>query len=184
MKLIFIYGPPAAGKLTVATALAKQTGFKVFHNHLSIGCIQPIFEFGTASFWKLVEMIRLETIAEAARTGQDLVYTFCYAKDQDDPHIEKVVRSVEENGGEVCFVLLTCRRDELEKRVVSEDRKKFSKANNLGILTEILEKYDLFSPVPGRESLEIDNTDVPAKEAAKQIIEHYILAQEAVNEEI
>lgn len=181
MKLIFIYGPPAAGKLTVATALAEKaekTGLKVFHNHLSIECIQPIFEFGTPSFWKLVEMIRIETLAEAARAGQNLVYTFCYAKDKDDPHIEKVIKTVEENGGEVCFVLLACERAELEKRVVMESRKKFSKANNLVVLTEILDTYDLFSPVPGRESLQIDNTDLPAEEAANLIIGHYKLLEE------
>ena len=40
MKLIFIYGAPAAGKLTVANEIARQTGFKVFHNHLSIDCIE------------------------------------------------------------------------------------------------------------------------------------------------
>jgi broad-specificity NMP kinase len=175
MKLIFIYGPPAAGKLTVATALAERTGFKVFHNHLSIGCIQPIFEFGTASFWKLVEMIRIETVREAARVGQDLVYTFCYAKDEDDPHIEVITRAVEENGGEVHFVLLTCRRGELEKRVVAEGRKKFGKLNDLEILNRILENYDLFSPVPGRESLQIDNTERTAKETAQEIIEYYQL---------
>ncbi len=178
MKLIFIYGPPAAGKLTVATALAEQTGFKVFHNHLSIECVEPIFDFGTSSFWKLVEMIRLETLAEAARVDQNLVYTFCYAKDKDDPHIEKVTKAIEENGGEVCFVLLTCSRAELEKRVAMESRKKFSKVNDPDILTEILETYDLFSPVPGRESLQIDNTDVPAEEAARQIVEHYKLRKE------
>ena len=43
MNLIFIYGPPAAGKLTVATEIAALTGYKVFHNHLSIDCIEPIF---------------------------------------------------------------------------------------------------------------------------------------------
>ena len=178
MKLIFIYGPPAAGKLTVAEALAKETGFKVFHNHLSIECVQPVFEFGTDSFWKLVELIRVETLAEAARAGQSLIYTFCFAKDHDESHVEKVIKVVEENGGEVCFVLLTCERAELEKRVLAEGRKKFSKANNLNILTEILEKYDLFSPVPGRESLQIDNTECTAEEAAKRIIEHYKLRNE------
>ena len=159
--------------MTVATALAKETGFKVFHNHLSIECIQPVFEFGTDSFWKLIGLIREETIAEAARVGQDLIYTFCYAKDHDDDHIEAVVKAVEENGGEVCFVLLICERGELEKRVVAEDRKKFSKANNLGLLSEILEKYDLFSPVNGHQSLHLDNTKLPPAEAVKQIIEHY-----------
>lgn len=36
MKLMFIYGPPAAGKLTVAKALCAHTGFKLFHNHLAL----------------------------------------------------------------------------------------------------------------------------------------------------
>ncbi|MGI8542838.1 MAG: hypothetical protein ACR2MD_05085 [Aridibacter sp.] len=36
MKLIFIYGSPAVGKLTVANEIAKRTCFKVFHNHLMI----------------------------------------------------------------------------------------------------------------------------------------------------
>jgi broad-specificity NMP kinase len=53
MKLIFIYGAPAVGKLTVANEIARQTNFKVFHNHLSIDCIEPIFDFGTASFFNL-----------------------------------------------------------------------------------------------------------------------------------
>ena len=36
MKLLFIHGSPAVGKLTVANEIAKLTGFKVFHNHLSL----------------------------------------------------------------------------------------------------------------------------------------------------
>lgn len=80
MKLIFIYGAPAVGKLTVARELEKQTGFKVFHNHLTIDAIEPVFDFGTKSFWKLVHRIRLETISEAALENVNLIFTFCYAK--------------------------------------------------------------------------------------------------------
>ncbi len=173
MKLIFLYGAPAVGKLTVADKIAEQTGYKVFHNHLSIDCIEPIFDFGTASFFKLIEIIRVETIAEAARYNVNLIYTFCYAKDLDDPHIEKITKAVEINGGEVCFVLLTCERNEFEKRVLEESRKKFGKANNPEILHEILDKYNLSSPVPMRESLQIDNTNLSAESTAQTIIKHF-----------
>lgn len=175
MKLIFIYGAPAAGKLTVANEIAAQTGFKVFHNHLSIDCIEPIFEFGTKSFGKLIDLIRVETVAEAARENVDLIYTFCYAKDKDDAHVEKISKAVEENGGEVCFVLLRCDRSELEKRVLEESRRKHGKANNLEILAEILDNYDLFSPVNNRESFIIDNTNLSAFDTAQKIIEHFDL---------
>jgi len=177
MKLIFIYGAPAVGKLTVSNEIARRTDFKVFHNHLSIDCIEPVFEFGTKSFWKLVHLIRLETIKEAARANQNLIYTFCYAKDEDDAHVAKITKLVETNGGEVCFVLLVCEKDELEKRVLEESRRKFGKVDNLKILREILEKYDLFSPVPERESLIIDNTTLSPEATARKIIEHYRLGK-------
>jgi len=175
MKLIFIYGAPAVGKLTVANEIAKQTKFKVFHNHLSIDAIEPIFDFGTKPFARLTALIRVETIAEAARENINLIHTFCYAKDSDDKYVAKITEAVESNGGEICFVLLTCERSELEKRVLEESRKRFGKVNNLEILNEILGKYDLFSPVPESESLQIDNTNLAPEVVAQKIIEHYHL---------
>jgi dephospho-CoA kinase len=73
MKLILIYGSPAVGKLTVANEIARQTDFKVFHNHLTIDAVEPVFEFGTPPFWKLVHLFRVETVAEAARVGRNLI---------------------------------------------------------------------------------------------------------------
>ena len=175
MKLIFIYGAPAVGKLTVAQKLAEKTGYKVFHNHLSIDAVEPVFDFGTKSFGKLVDLIRFEIVTEAARVNQNLIYTFCYAKDKDDAHVEKICEAVESNGGEVCFVLLTCERTELEKRVLEESRKRFRKASNLEILSRILDAYDLRSPVNNHESLTIDNTNLSPEAVAQKIIEHYRL---------
>ena len=89
MKLIFIYGPPAVGKLTVANKIAERTGYKVFHNHLSIDCVKPVFEFFSPPFNRLIERIRVETMAEAARENVSLIHTFCYAKGPDDEYIRK-----------------------------------------------------------------------------------------------
>jgi broad-specificity NMP kinase len=175
MKLIFLYGSPAVGKLTVANEIAKRTDYKVFHNHLSIDCIEPIFEFGSKSFGKLINLIRVETVAEAARVGQNLIYTFCYAKDLDDAHVEKIVQVVEENGGEVCFVLLRADRSALDKRVVEESRQRMGKAKTVAMMDFFHETYDLLSPVPARESLIIDNTNLSAETVAGQIIGHFKL---------
>jgi len=173
MKLIFLYGAPAVGKLTVARELAKLIDFRVFHNHLTIDCIEPVFDFGTPSFSRLINLIRLETVAEAARAHVNLIFTYCYAKDFDDAHVAEFAKTIEANGGEICFVLLTCERGELERRVLEESRKQYSKAQNTEILGEILGKYDLSSPVPQRESLLIDNTNLSAELTAQTIIKHF-----------
>lgn len=175
MKLLIIYGSPAVGKLTVANEIAAQTDFKVFHNHLTIDCIKPIFDFGSPPFFRLVHKFRVETVAEAARQNVNLIYTFCYAKDLDDPHIEAVAQAVEENGGEVCFCLLTADKSAIEKRVTEESRRQFGKANNLRVLREMFDKYDLFSPVNNYESLWIDNTNLSPEKTAQQIIKHFAL---------
>ena len=66
MQLIFIHGPAACGKLTVATELAKLSGMRLFHNHLTVDLVSALFEFGSESFVRLRESIWLEAFREAA----------------------------------------------------------------------------------------------------------------------
>jgi len=77
LKLVFIYGPPAVGKLTVATELVKLTGFKLFDNHVSIDFVKSVFEFGTRQYWKLIEKYRLSMFNEAAKHGINTIFHFC-----------------------------------------------------------------------------------------------------------
>ncbi len=173
MKLIYIYGSPAVGKLTVAKQIAKRTGFKIFHNHLSVDAILPIFEFGSPSFDRLNSAIRQMVITEAVQQNVDLVSTYCYARGFDDEMVEELMKAVESKGGEVKLVLLTCRREELEQRVVAESRGQFGKIRTVEMLTGILSKYELDCPLPNRESLVIDNTNLLPDKVAEAIIAHY-----------
>lgn len=177
MKLLLIYGSPAVGKLTTARAIANRTDFRVFHNHLTISAVKPVFDFGTAPFWQLVHLFRIETIRAAARENVDLIYTFCYAKDEDDPHVAEVAQTVEENGGEICFVLLVAEKAAIEKRVAEDSRRTYEKLGSPENLRATWERYELFSPVNGRESLVIDNTELSPDQTAERIIEHFNLAR-------
>ena len=67
MKLIFIYGMPATGKLTVARELANMTGLKLFHNHLVVDLLLSTFEFGSEPFVELREEIWLSVFRQACR---------------------------------------------------------------------------------------------------------------------
>lgn len=174
MKLLLIYGAPGTGKLTVATELAATTGFKLFHNHLSISVVEPIFEFGTKPFNKLVDKIRADIIEEAAREKIDgLIFTFVYAFPTDQPFIERISRLVEQHGGEMCFVQLYCDVKTLEERVVSATRKAQRKIASVELLREVMQRHDLFTPIAGRKSLSIDNSQISPQEVVQIIRGHY-----------
>ena len=171
MKLIIIYGPPAVGKLTVANEISRLTGFKVFHNHLSIDYAKSIFEFGTPGFWDVVGKVRYPMIAEATRAGIDLIHTFCYEFAVDDEHFANLISSAEDHGGEVHLVLLTCDDDERRDRISNESRVKIGKLVNPASVGS--SEAELTTPYPGRDTLVIDTTNIAPEDAAQEIIESF-----------
>jgi hypothetical protein len=180
MKLIFIYGPPAVGKLTVANELAALTGYKVFHNHVTVDLALGFFEFGSRGFGRLVDAVRMLMFEVAATEKLDgLIFTFVYGAPHDDPFIERVLRVVEGKGGEVCFVQLFCDPPVLEERVVQPERACYKKLASVEVLRELVGRHELFSPVPFRESLCLDTTYTPPRELAETIAAAYGLGSEA-----
>jgi broad-specificity NMP kinase len=176
VKLIIIYGAPATGKLTVATELSRLTGYKVFHNHISIDFAKTVFDFGTPAFWRLVAEVRFDAIAEAAREGLSLIHTFCYEFGADDEHFSKLIASAEDNGGDAHLVLLRCDDEERKNRIGNESRIKIGKL----VDPEHIDRstIELSTPFPGRETLICDTTETPAETVAARIVEHFGLQTE------
>jgi shikimate kinase len=158
MRMVFIYGPPAVGKLTVAREISARTGFKLFDNHTTIDWALRFFDFGQEAFWRLVRAFRDAVFEECAREDLDLVVTFVYAQQADLELVERRLAIVEQHGGRVCLVQLTCEREVLEARVQSVERAVRGKLSTVEGLLDLMQRHDLFSPIPGRESLTIDNT--------------------------
>lgn len=175
MKLIFVYGPPAVGKLTVATELARITGFKLYHNHVSVDFVKSVFEFGTPTFWRLVDKFRREILEEAAKEGVDTIFTFVYGKGVDDEFVKDVVRRVESHDGRVCFVRLYCDRNELLRRVGTSSRKKSGKLTTKSGLDRMFRRFDLTAEVPTAKSLSIDTTNRAPRRVAREVALHYKL---------
>jgi tRNA uridine 5-carbamoylmethylation protein Kti12 len=174
MKLVFIYGIPAVGKLTVAKELAKITDYKIFHNHLTVDLLTSVLEFGTKEYLKLNDKIRLEILQLAAHKKINLIATFCYSYPEDNNFIRKVIKTIEKEGGQVCFVNLECNKEELKKRVKNPSRSKYKKIKKIKTLEQTLKKYE-FREIPFVKQLLINNTNISAKKVAEMIKTHYKL---------
>lgn len=172
MTFVLLYGPPAVGKLTVATELARLTGFKVFHNHTSIDLAETFFERGTPSFGRVVHDVRQLIFEEAAKSDVDLIFTYAYAHGSDDPELAWMTAVVEQHGGDVRLVHLTCTPDALRQRVGSASRRGFGKIVSVEVLEHLLETCDLFTPHPARPSLQLNTTDTPPQKTAAAIAAH------------
>lgn len=174
MKLIFIYGPPATGKLTIAQKLSDATGIPLFHNHLSRDLAKEIYGIELASNYSLVHKIRNDVFSYCAEHNTDLIFTFVYAGVSDDEIVKKHIDSIETNGGEVVFVKLTARREDLLKRVNNESRKKHKKLLDAEILEDFL-KSNGDPSVPFVDSLLVDTSELEPDEAVKYIVSRFRL---------
>jgi shikimate kinase len=173
MRLIFLYGPPAAGKYTLAKLASERTGFPLFHNHVTLNMLTPMFKFGTPEFFKLSDKIRLDVFEEAARQNiPGLVFTWVYNKAVgDDEFARQVQQAVTSHGGEVKFIQIYCDKDELLRRVNTEHRKDMQKLADAEELRELLEnKGDFLSPLESVPSVRIDNTHLSVEEALAQVL--------------
>jgi chloramphenicol 3-O-phosphotransferase len=131
MKLIFLHGAPAVGKLTVARELARLTSFPLFHNHLTVDLVSSLFPFGSEPFITLREQIWLAAFGEAARNQVSLIFTFNPERTVREGFIQETIHVVAAAGGRVVFVELTCAEEELERRMEDASRREFGKLTSV-----------------------------------------------------
>lgn len=99
MKIIFVYGPAAVGKLTVGRELAKLTKTPLFHNHLVVDAVSAVYPFGSEPFIRLRESFWLQAFTEAARAGQSLIFTFAPESTVKSDFPKRVCAAIEPFGG-------------------------------------------------------------------------------------
>jgi chloramphenicol 3-O-phosphotransferase len=175
MKLLFLHGAPAVGKLTVAKALLSMVPGRLFDNHASIDLARTIFEFDAPGFWDLVHNVRYSAIDAAARHGVELlVTTLCYVEPDDRAQLEAFETIIQRNGGKLLPVFLHCSREEAARRVGNPDRIERRKMASAERLFGYLDRYQ-FSPVPRPDCLTLDTGAEPAETTARKIVRHFAL---------
>lgn len=180
MKLIFIYGPPAAGKLTVATELSKLLGYKLLDNHSVINTVTRIFPFNDIEHGslrrKLSRQIRLELFEAAAQNNINVITTLGASGQEYFDFFEDTQSVIEANNGTVCFVQLLPSVDALYERVEQQSRKNFQKLDSKTALSDrINNQSEMFVKYPNVHHFTLDNTKLSPIEAALAIQKYYNL---------
>ena len=113
MKLLFILGPRAVGKMSIGQELAKKTSFKLFHNHHSIELALDLFWYGSPEFKAINEGIRqlvFDTCAKSKNLKGLILYCWILnhvlAKDARLKNLiflaRKVTSNAQNSGSESC----------------------------------------------------------------------------------
>jgi hypothetical protein len=180
MNLVILFGPHAVGKMTVGQELAKLTGYKLFHNHMTIEPMAALFDQDPQLMWPLVSEFR-ERIFEAFTRSQNkgLIFTYMWALDEPSDHA--YIQALEDRftaiGATVYYVELCADREVRLARNKTANRlhHKPSKRNlerSESLFTSLEAKYRLNS-VDGEfkkeHYLKIDNTHREPLDVAQTI---------------
>ena len=170
MRLIFLYGLPATGKLTVAHELKALSGFQLFHNHLAVDLLLSTFEFGSEPFVLLREQIWLSVFEQAVRAGlPGLIFTFAPEATVRDSFIAETVRTVESASGTVDFAALTCPIDEIRKRLAHPSRARFGKLTSVELFDQLLAADTFSRPRMPEPIISVDTSISSPARAALEI---------------
>lgn len=131
--IIHLIGPPGTGKFTIGTEVASQTGARLVDNHSIANVIfNLIAPDGVTPLpkdvWPRVAQVRaavLDTLANVAPLGLSYVFTNFLRGEEpaEEAAFREMVAVAELRGDTFVPVVLSCRTDELVRRVVSEDRR-------------------------------------------------------------
>jgi hypothetical protein len=176
MKLVFIHGAPAAGKLTTAKALLSLVNGRLFDNHAAIDVARTVFDFGAPGFWELVQTVRLSVLDAAAERNTGLVVmTFVYVEPDDLPIFEQFESIILRHGGQVFPIFLKCSTEQILRRIGNADRMAKRKMSSEQSARDFMKEHKV-SPVPRHNCLVLNSEARSAEANAQEISRHFSLA--------
>lgn len=181
MKLVFLLGDAAVGKMTVGQELAKITELRLFHNHMAIEPVLQIFGYFDA---KAIMEIRDAVFRNFAASGQyGMIFTMLMAFDmpEDWAYLQHIRDIFAPYGTEFYYVELVApqhirlERNGTENRLAHKPSKRDLEASNRRLLADDTAHRCVSheGEIPFANYLRIDNSRLSAAETAAQIRQHF-----------
>jgi len=169
MRLVFIFGPPAAGKYTVARRLCELTGLPLFHNHLIVDAVHAVFPFGSPSFVRLREQFWMDVFDAAIAEDRSLVFTFQPEATVAPDFAARVLARVAAGGGQSLLVHLKLSADGQLARIANADRAAFGKLRDPALLSKLQAEFTACEAAMPDADLVIDTERVSVEDSAQRI---------------
>lgn len=186
MKLVIIFGPHAVGKMTVGQELAKITGLKLFHNHMTIDIVSDLFANMPQERRRLTELFRKEIFEAYSKSDEyGMIFTFMWAFDSQEDW--KYINGLEElflsENSEVYYVELEAdyelriERNKTENRLFNKPSKRNIKKSE-ELFRNLEDRYRLNSlegEIQKQNYMRINNTDINPNIVAEMIKSRFSL---------
>ena len=183
MKLLFLIGNSAVGKMTVGQQLCEITPFRLFHNHMMI---EPVLEIFGQFRGDVIQKLRKVIFEEFAKTDSyGMVFTFMWAFDmkEDWDYLESVKKIFNLPDEDIYYVELIApqevrlERNRTENRLKHKASKRDIESSNQRLVRDDRNYRceSLPGEIPFPNYLRLENSCVSPEEAARIIKEHFNL---------
>jgi hypothetical protein len=174
MNLLFLHGPPAAGKYTIGRELAALTGRELYHNHLVVDEVLKQHAFGSPEFVALRDRMWRDYLGRTAREKpMGMIFTFSPENSVPQAFIDWLFDGLTKSAVRLLSVELAASEAAIESRLATAQRKGFKKLTDLAFYRHLRDTGTFKTPVIPRTDLRIDTEKVAAPEAARLIAAHF-----------
>lgn len=183
MKVMFLIGNAAVGKMTVGQELMKITDLRLFHNHMTIEPVIEIFGyFNPKAIYHLREVIFEEF---AASECYGLIFTIMWAFDMQSDwdyieHVKDIFKQKNEDAEFYYVELVASKEVRLERNVTENRLKNKASKRDLDISRQRLLNDDAKHRCESFEGeitfenyMKIDNSYLGADDVARIITERF-----------
>ena len=183
MKLVFIMGDAAVGKMTVGQALMARTGLRLFHNHMTIEPVLEIFGTWNAEAIRRFREVVFEEFAKTDAYGMIFTCMLAFDVPEDWEYLERVKDIFRPYGTEFYYVELCAPMEIRLERNRTENRLKHKPSKrNLERSEQLLRNDDANhrfvsyeGEIPFENYIKIDNSHLSPDDVAEMIITRFKL---------